>query len=145
MHLQCVASQLSGCAMTGDADQKDTILVSDSLQSSQSDKREQGDSLGDDESKRDNDTPVQPQTQAMGAAPREPGRGEIPVTLLISSGPDDSCTGRRGQIGVRKKTDRTRLGLFLGRVLHIMDTRGVYVAGSKTRPNLLRKFCSSGS
>ena len=81
----------------------------------------------------------------MWAAPSDPRRGEIPVTLLIGSGPYDSCTGRRGQIGVRKKTDRTRLGLFPGRVLHIMDARGVYVAGSKTRPNLLRKFCSFDS
>ena len=30
-------------------------------------------------SKRDNDTPAQPQTQAMGAATRDPRRGEIPV------------------------------------------------------------------
>jgi len=30
----------------------------------------------------DNATSVQPQTQAMGAARRDPGRGEIPMRLI---------------------------------------------------------------
>jgi hypothetical protein len=37
--------------------------------------------------KRDNDTPAQPQTQPMGAATREPRRGEIPVELIEDFSP----------------------------------------------------------